>query len=56
MMCCRFLFFVLNICYNDYRYSSEPRAVLTEQAANEITVQAGNQGIRFLLVSGKPME
>ncbi len=77
MMCCRFLFFVLNICYNDYRYSSEPRAVLTEQAAkpdappvydvsshslvlfdrgDEITVQAGNQGIRFLLVSGKPIE
>jgi len=23
---------------------------------DEITVQAGNQGIRFLLVSGKPIE
>ena len=57
--------------------SSEPRAVLTEPAADsgappvydignhslvlfdrgdEITVQAGNEGIRFLLVSGKPIE
>src|SRR5205085_8060012 len=60
-----------------FRDSSEPRAVLTEQAAepsavplydasnhslvlfdhgDEITVQAGDQGIRFLLVSGKPIE
>ncbi len=60
-----------------FRDSSEPRAVLTEQAAkpdapakydasnhslvlfdrgDEITVQAGNEGIRFLLVSGKPIE
>ena len=57
--------------------SSEPRAVLTEQAANplaapvydvsnhslvlfdrgdEIAVQAGEEGIRFLLVSGRPLE
>ena len=60
-----------------FRDSSEPRAVLTEQAAkpdapavydarnhslvlfdrgDEITVQAGDEGIRFLLVSGKPIE
>jgi quercetin 2,3-dioxygenase len=60
-----------------FRDSSNPRAVLTEQAADpsapakydvgnhslvlfdrgdEITVQAGDQGIRFLLVSGKPIE
>jgi redox-sensitive bicupin YhaK (pirin superfamily) len=60
-----------------FRESSEPRAVLTEQAAepggapvydvsnhslvlfdrgDEINVQAGNEGIRFLLVSGKPIE
>jgi hypothetical protein len=60
-----------------FRDSSEPRAVLTEQAAkpsaapvydarnhslvlfdrgDEIEVRAGNQGIRFLLVSGKPIE
>ena len=60
-----------------FRDASEPRAVLTEQAAetdaapvydvsnhslvlfdrgDEITVQAGDEGIRFLLVSGKPIE
>ena len=60
-----------------FRESSEPRAVLTEQAAepaaapvydvsnhslvlfdrgDEIAVQAGDEGIRFLLVSGKPIE
>lgn len=60
-----------------FRDASEPRAVLTEQAASpdapavydaknhslilfdrgdEITVQAGPEGIRFLLVSGKPIE
>ena len=60
-----------------FRDSSEPRAVLTEQAAepsgqpaydatnhslalfdrgDEIVVEAGDQGIRFLLVSGKPIE
>jgi len=60
-----------------FRDSSQPRAVLTEQAANpdapatydarshslvlfdrgdEITVQASDEGIRFLLVSGKPVE
>src|SRR2546423_14129267 len=60
-----------------FRDSSEPRAVLTEQASDpsaapeydarnhslvlfdrgdEISVQAGDDGIRFLLVSGKPIE
>ena len=60
-----------------FRDSSEPRAVLTEQAAepsaapvydvsnhslvlfdrgDEISVLAGDEGIRFLLVSGKPIE
>src|SRR6202045_3339539 len=60
-----------------FRDASDPRAVLTEQAAapdaapvydignhslvlfdrgDEITVQAGPEGIRFLLVSGKPIE
>jgi hypothetical protein len=60
-----------------FRDSSDPKAVLTEQAADpnaparydasnhslvlfdrgdEIVVQAGNEGIRFLLVSGKPIE
>jgi redox-sensitive bicupin YhaK (pirin superfamily) len=60
-----------------FRDASEPRAVLTDQAAeadaepvydaknhslvlfdsgDEITVQAGPEGIRFLLVSGKPIE
>ena len=60
-----------------FREASDPRAVLTEQAADpnapakydvsnhslvlfdrgdEITVQAGGEGIRFLLVSGKPIE
>jgi redox-sensitive bicupin YhaK (pirin superfamily) len=60
-----------------FRDASQPRAVLTEQAADpnaepeydatnhslvlfdrgdEIVVQAGDQGIRFLLVSGKPIE
>ena len=60
-----------------FRDASEPRAVLTEQAAqpdappvydagnhslvlfdrgDELTVQAGPEGIRFLLVSGKPIE
>jgi redox-sensitive bicupin YhaK (pirin superfamily) len=60
-----------------FRDASDPRAVLTEQAAqpeaepvyqignhslvlfdrgDEITVQAGPEGIRFLLVSGKPLE
>jgi len=60
-----------------FRDSSEPQAVLTEQAANpnatpvydaknhslvlfdrgdEIVVQSGEEGIRFLLVSGKPIE
>ena len=60
-----------------FRDSSNPRAVLTEQAASpdapakydvsnhslvlfdrgdEIVVQAGDEGIRFLLVSGKPIE
>ena len=60
-----------------FRDSSEPCAVLTEQAAkpdappvydvsnhalvlfdrgDEITVHAGDQGIDFLLVSGKPIE
>jgi hypothetical protein len=57
--------------------ASDPRAVLTEQAADanspakydvsnhslvlfdrgdEVVVQAGDEGIRFLLVSGKPIE
>src|SRR5579883_1271210 len=60
-----------------FRDSSEPRAVLTEQAStpsaapvydasnhslilfdrgDEVVVQAGDEGIRFLLVSGKPIE
>jgi redox-sensitive bicupin YhaK (pirin superfamily) len=60
-----------------FRDASDPRAVLTEQAAqteaepvydvsnhslvlfdrgDEITVQAGPEGIRFLLVSGQPIE
>jgi redox-sensitive bicupin YhaK (pirin superfamily) len=60
-----------------FRDASNPRAVLTEQAADpnttakyegrnhslvlfdrgdEISVQAGDEGIRFLLVSGKPIE
>jgi quercetin 2,3-dioxygenase len=60
-----------------FRDASDPRAVLTEQAAapnstpvydvknhslvlfdrgDEVTVQAGPEGIRFLLVSGKPIE
>jgi quercetin 2,3-dioxygenase len=60
-----------------FRDASDPRAVLTEQAASpnaparydarnhslvlfdrgdEIVVQAGDEGIRFLLVSGKPLE
>ncbi|MDX2152306.1 MAG: pirin family protein [Bryobacteraceae bacterium] len=60
-----------------FRGASEPRAVLTEQAAapdaapvydvrnhnlvlfdrgDEVVVQAGPEGIRFLLVSGKPLE
>lgn len=60
-----------------FRDASNPRAVLTEQAAvanaptkydasnhslvlfdrgDEIVVQAGDEGIRFLLVSGKPIE
>jgi redox-sensitive bicupin YhaK (pirin superfamily) len=60
-----------------FRDASEPRQVLTEQAAtngpavydsagnrslvlfdrgDEIVVQAGDEGIRFLLVSGKPLE
>jgi quercetin 2,3-dioxygenase len=60
-----------------FRDASDPRAVLTEQAASpssdpiydvknhslvlfdrgdEIAVQAGPEGIRFLLVSGKPIE
>ncbi len=59
------------------RDSSDPRAVLTEQAADpvaepvydarnhsmvlfdrgdEVVVEAGPEGIRFLLVSGKPLE
>jgi redox-sensitive bicupin YhaK (pirin superfamily) len=61
----------------NFRDSSDPRAVLTEQAADpdavpvydvnnhslvlfdrgdEVVVQAGPDGIRFLLVSGKPLE
>jgi quercetin 2,3-dioxygenase len=61
----------------NFRDSSEPRAVLTEQVNNpeqppaydarnhslvlfdrgdEIVVEAGDAGIRFLLVSGKPIE
>jgi quercetin 2,3-dioxygenase len=60
-----------------FRDASDPRAVLTEQAADanaaakydarnhslilfdrgdELSVQAGPEGIRFLLVSGKPLE
>ncbi|MBS1876173.1 MAG: pirin family protein [Acidobacteria bacterium] len=60
-----------------FRDSSDPRAVLTEQAADpaaepvydarnhsmvlfdrgdEVVVEAGPEGIRFLLVSGKPLE
>jgi len=60
-----------------FRDASDPRAVLTESAADpnaqprydagnhslvlfdrgdEIVVQAGDEGIRFLLVSGKPIE
>src|SRR6201981_3241511 len=60
-----------------FRGGSDPRAVLTEQAAephapakydagnhslvlfdcgDELTVEAGPEGIRFLLVSGKPIE
>ena len=61
----------------DQYHSSDPRSVLTEQAADpnasaryqagnhslvlfdrgdEVTVFAGPDGIRFLLVSGKPLE
>jgi hypothetical protein len=60
-----------------FRDSSEPRAVLTEQAADpdappvydahnhslvlfdsgdEVVVQAGPEGIRFLLISGQPLQ
>jgi redox-sensitive bicupin YhaK (pirin superfamily) len=60
-----------------FRDASEPRAVLTEQAAapdaapvydatnhslvlfdrgDEIVVQAGQEGIRFLLISGRPLQ
>jgi quercetin 2,3-dioxygenase len=50
----------------DFRGASAPFGVLTEKTGNrslvlfdrgdEVTVQAGDQGIRFLLVSGKPIE
>jgi hypothetical protein len=51
-----------------FRDASEPRAVRNEMgdavnrslvlfdAGDEVTVQAGDEGIRFLLVSGKPIE
>jgi redox-sensitive bicupin YhaK (pirin superfamily) len=35
-----------------FRDASDPRGVLTD----EVVVQAGDEGIRFLLVSGKPLE
>ena len=53
-----------------FRDASQPRAVRNElgdydagnrslvlfDAGDEVTVQAGDEGIRFLLVSGKPIE
>jgi len=49
-----------------FRDASEPRPVLTDQVGNrslvlfdrgdEIVVRAGDEGIRFLLVSGEPLE
>jgi len=49
-----------------FRSTSSPRSKRTTEADNrslvlfdrgdEVTVEAGEQGIRFLLVSGKPLE
>src|SRR5277367_5971874 len=42
----------------NFRAASQPFGVLTEKSdgGNEIIVQAGDEGVRFLLVSGKPLE
>jgi len=41
-----------NAVYNDAR----DRSLIVFDRGDEVTVQAGEQGIRFLLVSGKPLE
>ncbi len=41
-----------NAVYNDAR----DRSLVVFDRGDEVTVQAGEQGIRFLLVSGKPLE
>ena len=38
------------------REQTENRSLVLFDAGNEVTVQAGDEGIRFLLVSGKPIE
>jgi redox-sensitive bicupin YhaK (pirin superfamily) len=41
-----------NAVYNDAR----DRSLVVFDRGDEVTVQAGDEGIRFLLVSGKPLE
>src|SRR5207245_7176817 len=37
-------------------YDADNRSLVLFDAGDEVTVQAGDEGIRFLLVSGKPIE
>jgi hypothetical protein len=39
-----------------FRETAGNRSLVLFDAGDEITVQAGEQGIRFLLVSGKPIQ
>jgi redox-sensitive bicupin YhaK (pirin superfamily) len=36
--------------------SADNRSLVVFDSGDEVTVQAGQEGIRFLLVSGKPIE
>jgi redox-sensitive bicupin YhaK (pirin superfamily) len=38
------------------REQTGDRSLVTFDSGDEVTVQAGDQGIRFLLVSGKPIQ
>jgi redox-sensitive bicupin YhaK (pirin superfamily) len=42
--------------YSRDRNEADNRSLVLFDRGDELTVQAGNDGIRFLLVSGKPLE
>ena len=55
---CTSRFFIERRCgsHSRDRNEADNRSLVLFDRGDELTVQAGNDGIRFLLVSGKPLE